>query len=135
LSGLGGHVAHGGSAPPSAGQKQPDISKQPDTSVNEHTGHGATARNKPAVVGHHVQGTLNTINADGTVNITHGPVDALDWPGMTMDFVLANSALVVGIGPGTVISFEIVERKPGEWVITSLQAKQTLPSGYPRAEH
>ena len=99
LSGLDSHV---GSAP-STGR---DTSKQPAT-----------------VVGHRVQGTLNALNVDGTANITHGPVEALNWPGMTMDFALANSALATGINPGTVISFEIVERKPGEWVITKLQAK------------
>ncbi|MDP4027669.1 MAG: efflux RND transporter periplasmic adaptor subunit [Gallionella sp.] len=95
LSGLGEHVAHGGSAP-------------------------AEQKNKSAV-GHRVQGTLNAVNADGTVNITHGPVESLGWPGMTMDFVLAHSALAAGIKPGTAISFEIVERQPGEWVITGLQ--------------
>jgi Cu/Ag efflux protein CusF len=103
MAALGGLDIHGGTAPPT-GQKQRDISK-PATGV-----------------GHQVQGTLNAIGADGIVNITHGPVEALDWPGMTMDFVLANSALVSGIKPGTAISFEIVERKPGEWVITKLQA-------------
>jgi len=95
LSGLGEHVAHGGSAP-------------------------AEQKNK-AAVGHRVQGTLNAVNADGTVSVTHGPVETLGWPGMTMDFELANSALAAGIKPGTAISFEIVERKPGEWVITGLQ--------------
>ena len=104
LSGLDGHV---GSAPAS-GQKQPGISQQQDTTV----------------IGHRVQGTLNAVNADGTASITHGPVETLNWPGMTMDFALANSALMADIEPGTAISFEIVERKPGEWVITKVQAQQ-----------
>jgi len=108
LSGLDGHV---GSAP-ATGQKQPDISQQQDAS-----------KQTPAVVGHRVQGTLNAVNADGTANITHGPVETLNWPGMTMDFALANSALAADIKPGTAISFEIVERKPGEWVITKVQAQ------------
>ncbi|MDO8464295.1 MAG: efflux RND transporter periplasmic adaptor subunit [Gallionella sp.] len=111
LSGLDSHV---GSAP-STGR---DTSKQPTT-----------------VVGHRVQGTLNALNVDGTANITHGPVEALNWPGMTMDFALANSALATGIKPGTVISFEIVERKPGEWVITSLKAKPVEASDNPHAGH
>ena len=83
----------------------------------------AQPKNKPAVVGHQAQGTLNAINADGTVNITHGPVETLDWPGMTMDFMLANSSLAGNVRIGSTITFEIVERKPGEWVITRLQAK------------
>ena len=104
MAALSGLDMHGGSTPP-AGQK--GASKPPATTV-----------------GHQVQGTLNSIGADGLVSITHGPVEALDWPGMTMDFVLANSSLVQDIKPGTAISFEIVERNPGEWVITKMKAMQ-----------
>jgi Cu(I)/Ag(I) efflux system membrane fusion protein len=81
------------------------------------------AQPKTAVVGHQAQGTLEAVNADGTVSITHGPIATLGWPGMTMDFALANSALLDGIQPGSAIMFEIVERKPDEWVITKLQAR------------
>ncbi len=116
LSGLGGHVAYGGSAPPAVEQKQPP------KPANGNVEPPAQPKSKPAVVGHRVQGTLNAINADGTVNITHGPVESLDWPGMTMDFVLANSSLAGNARIGSAITFEIVERKPGEWVITKLQA-------------
>jgi len=97
LSGLGEHVAHGAGAP-------------------------AEQKNKPAV-GHRVQGTLNAVNADGTVSVTHGPVETLGWPGMTMDFALANSSLADSARIGSEITFEIVERQPGEWVITKMQAK------------
>ena len=106
LSGLGSHVG----STPATGQKQRDASKQPATAV-----------------GHRVQGTLNAVNADSTVSVTHGPVEALGWPGMTMDFALAHSALAAGIKPGAAISFEIVERQPGEWVITRLQTTQANP--------
>lgn len=85
------------------------------------TDHSAPAAQKS--VGHQAQGTLDSINDDGTVSITHQPIKSLGWPGMTMDFALANSSLTAGIKPGSAISFEIVERTPGEWVITRLQAK------------
>ncbi len=78
---------------------------------------------KTKAVGHQAQGTLDSINDDGTVSITHGPIKSLGWPGMTMDFTLANSSLVAGIKPGSKITFELVERKPDEWVITKLQAQ------------
>jgi Cu(I)/Ag(I) efflux system membrane fusion protein len=74
-------------------------------------------------VGHQAQGTLDSINADGTVSITHGPIKSLGWPGMTMDFALAYPSMAAGIKPGSAISFEIVERTPGEWIITRLQAR------------
>ncbi|MFZ2162775.1 MAG: efflux RND transporter periplasmic adaptor subunit [Sideroxyarcus sp.] len=75
------------------------------------------------VVGHQAQGTLEAINNDGTVSITHDPIPALKWPAMTMDFALANPSLVAKIKPGSAVSFEIVERGQGEWVITRLQAQ------------
>jgi len=74
-------------------------------------------------VGHQAQGTLDSINADGTVSITHGPIKSLGWPGMTMDFALAYPSMAAGMEPGSAISFEIVERTPGVWIITRLQAR------------
>jgi len=74
-------------------------------------------------VGHQASGVFNAINGDSTVSITHGPIATLGWPGMTMDFSLANSSLAGGIKPGSKISFEIVERAPDEWVIIKLKAQ------------
>jgi Cu(I)/Ag(I) efflux system membrane fusion protein len=74
-------------------------------------------------VGHQAQGILEAINDDGSVSVTHEPIASLGWPGMTMDFALANSLLAQGIEPGAAITFEIVERGEGEWVITKLQTQ------------
>jgi Cu(I)/Ag(I) efflux system membrane fusion protein len=76
------------------------------------------------VVGNPGRGVLNAINGDGSVSITHGPIATLGWPGMTMDFALANASLAAGIKPGSKISFEIVERAPDEWVIIKLQLQK-----------
>jgi Cu(I)/Ag(I) efflux system membrane fusion protein len=77
-----------------------------------------------AAVGHHAEGTLDAIDAKaGTATISHQPVASLKWPAMTMEFVPANAALLDGIKPGTAISFEFVERKPGEWVITKIEKR------------
>ncbi|RPI41609.1 MAG: efflux RND transporter periplasmic adaptor subunit, partial [Betaproteobacteria bacterium] len=76
-------------------------------------------------VGHRGDGTLDAIDAKASsATITHGPIPSLKWPGMTMDFALANTSLAAGIAPGAAIEFEFVERKPGEYVITSLKAKR-----------
>ncbi len=84
-----------------------------------------TAAPQPqTAVGHQADGVLESINDDGTVSITHEPIASLKWPGMTMDFALANPALVANVQPGSAIHFEIVERGEGEWVITRLQAKE-----------
>jgi len=71
---------------------------------------------------HRAEGKLDAIDAKaGTVSITHGPVASLKWPGMTMDFTLANSGLIGYLKPGATIAFTFVERKPGEWVIVKLE--------------
>ena len=94
-------------------------------------GFGADSAQKPAGgVSHKAVGTIEEIDSKaGTTSISHGPVTSLNWPEMTMEFVLANEALFKGLQPGTEISFEFVERKPGEWVITSV-----LPAALHRKE-
>jgi Cu(I)/Ag(I) efflux system membrane fusion protein len=108
LGGLGAHAAHAGSTPV----------------VEDHAALAAPTEPKktPATIGHQAQGILEAINADGTVSITHEPIKSLGWPGMTMDFALTNPSLLAGIKPGSKITFELVERKPDEWVITKLKA-------------
>jgi Cu(I)/Ag(I) efflux system membrane fusion protein len=93
--------------------------------MGEHAEHNASPAqpSQPKTIGHQAQGILNAVNSDGTVSITHEPIASLKWPGMTMDFELANSSLAEGVKPGSAISFELVERSPGEYVITKLQAQ------------
>ncbi len=79
---------------------------------------------KSAAASHKAEGTLKSIDAAaGTVSISHEPVTSLGWPAMTMDFVLANPSLAAKLPPGSPITFEFVERKPGEWVIYKLEAR------------
>ncbi|OHC60707.1 MAG: efflux transporter periplasmic adaptor subunit [Rhodocyclales bacterium GWA2_65_19] len=75
-------------------------------------------------VSHQAGGTLDAIDAKaGTVTVSHGPVASLKWPAMTMDFMLANPALTAKLKPGSAVAIEFVERKPGEWVITRMDAQ------------
>ena len=79
---------------------------------------------------HRADGTLDAIDAQtGMVTITHAPVASLKWPSMTMDFALANASLVAGIKPGAAVAFEFVERKPGEWVVTSVKPGTAAAKG------
>jgi Cu(I)/Ag(I) efflux system membrane fusion protein len=90
---------------------------------------GSAPATTSKAVSHQATGTLDGIDAKtGSVTVTHGPVASLKWPGMTMDFVLANPALTEKFKPGSAVSIEFVERKPGEWVITRMDAQaQTKP--------
>ncbi len=64
-------------------------------------------------------GTVNAI-MEGKVNISHGPISALGWPGMTMDFDLADSATTEGIKVGQTITFQLRKRGDGGYEIESL---------------
>ncbi|MFA6443992.1 MAG: efflux RND transporter periplasmic adaptor subunit [Sterolibacterium sp.] len=94
----------------------------------------AQAGAKPSTVDHKAEGKIEAIDAKaGTVTIAHGPVASLKWPGMTMDFALANSGLLGKLKPGATVAFTFIERKPGEWLIIKLEgtgaARPTAHSG------
>jgi Cu/Ag efflux protein CusF len=72
--------------------------------------------------------------------MTHGPVPSLSWPAMTMDLILANPGLVAKLKSGSPVAIEFVERGPGEWVITKMEAKgaaaaNAAPAAAPAAAH
>ncbi|HAL37189.1 MAG TPA: efflux RND transporter periplasmic adaptor subunit, partial [Polaromonas sp.] len=72
--------------------------------------------------GHHAEGTVDSIDAKaGTVSLSHGPVASLKWPAMTMEFKVANDALLKDLKPGAKVAVQFVERQPGEWVITDVK--------------
>ena len=96
----------------------------------------------PAAVGHKAEGTVDGVDAKaGTLSLAHGPVPALKWPAMTMEFKAANASLLGGLKPGQAVRFEFVERQPGDFVVTSIaatpragtQAASPAPAAKPRA--
>ena len=55
---------------------------------------------------HLAEGTVNSIDAAaGTVNISHGPVESVGWPAMTMSFKLADPDAVAGLAAGQHVKF------------------------------
>ncbi|MDP2133499.1 MAG: efflux RND transporter periplasmic adaptor subunit [Sulfuritalea sp.] len=107
---------------------------------------GAAPAQAGKAVSHQATGTLDAVDAAaGSVTVTHGPVASLKWPAMTMDFILANPSLTQKLKPGSAIAIEFVERGPGEWVITKMDAtaaiavtpatKAPLPAADPHKGH
>lgn len=106
-----GHASHDGSTP--------KLEAAAAVPAGGHTGH---QESRSAVIGHKADGTVDTVDIKaGLVTLNHGPVDSLKWPSMTMEFQVATPALIGGLKSGMAVSFEFVERKPGEWVITSIK--------------
>ncbi|WP_411286403.1 efflux RND transporter periplasmic adaptor subunit [Phenylobacterium sp.] len=57
-------------------------------------------------------GRVEQIKPDG-VTISHGPIPAVPWPAMTMQFKLANPALAKGIRAGDRVTFTFEQRPAG----------------------
>ena len=88
------------------------------------SGSTGSDQGKPAAKApsHHAEGTVDEVDAKaGTVSLSHGPIDSLKWPAMTMEFKVANDALLKDLKPGAMVTAEFVERQPGEWVITGVK--------------
>lgn len=81
--------------------------------------HSTAQTNTSATAVHKASGTVNKLNTNGSVNITHGPVASLKWPAMTMDLKVKDQALLTGLKPGQKINFEI-GMGPAGYVITAI---------------
>jgi Cu(I)/Ag(I) efflux system protein CusF len=63
-------------------------------------------------------GTVNRVDLqNGKVNLTHGPIKSLGWPGMTMDFTVRDKTLLNGIKSGEKVEFNVVKEGPGQFYI------------------
>ncbi len=90
---------------------------------------GLNATPAPAKVSHRASGTVEDIDAKGNLlTIKHGPIETLKWPTMTMEFAVSHGTLLKDLKPGAAISFEFVERQPGEWVIVAVQPGKAPPA-------
>ena len=83
---------------------------------------GMEMKKETAQVTH--QGTGKVVSVDNaklTVKLAHGAIKSLGWPGMTMDFNVANAALLEGLNAGDAVTFELGKGdKPGKWLITRI---------------
>ena len=70
---------------------------------------------------HMGQGVVNKIDLQqNKINMTHGPIESLGWPGMTMDFKVKDAAILKGIKPGQKVMFELVNEGPRMYFITRI---------------
>ncbi|HRO36021.1 efflux RND transporter periplasmic adaptor subunit [Thauera sp.] len=73
-------------------------------------------------------GTLEAIELETrSLTLSHAPIPELKWPRMTMDFQLADPALVEGVAPGSAVRFSFEVGEPGEYVVTRIEAAQAQP--------
>ena len=58
--------------------------------------------------------------ARSTVTLDHGPVESLNWPGMTMPFTVRDKSLFEKVQPGKKVEFEFVQQGK-DYQITSVK--------------
>lgn len=65
--------------------------------------------------------TVNSIDPAGhKINLSHGPIPAIGWPAMTMDFAVAHTVDLRALKPGTKIGFTMQRGADGMYVIQSI---------------
>jgi Cu/Ag efflux protein CusF len=70
----------------------------------------------------HATGTVNTVDAARhTINLSHGPISALGWPAMTMDFSVAPSVNLSRVKPGSRVNFSLEKDKGGMYQVQSVE--------------
>lgn len=74
-----------------------------------------------AMQAHKGDGTVKRVDLEHRkVNLTHGPIKSLGWPGMTMDFKVKDSAILKGIKPGQKVEFDVIQEGEGQFFITRI---------------
>jgi Cu(I)/Ag(I) efflux system periplasmic protein CusF len=71
------------------------------------------------------EGKVNSVDASARkINMTHGPVAALKWPGMTMDFIIAPGVDLSALKPGVKIGFTLKPGADGMYMIDAITSSQ-----------
>ena len=66
-------------------------------------------------------GKINSIDtANRTINFTHGPIEALGWPGMTMDFPVLPSIDLGALKAGETVAFTVTQTPQGAYAVDSV---------------
>jgi Cu(I)/Ag(I) efflux system membrane fusion protein len=115
ISGFGYHALN---SAPNRGQTKPGTSDAARASI------------------HRGNGSIEAMDwAHATVTITHDPIASLSWPAMTMDFRVADPALLQPLKPGQEVEFELVEDSAGEYVIVRIHPAGTRSAASPNSSN
>ncbi len=102
-------------APPVAEHAHADMGSKPDAPA---------ALAQAAAPADLAQGRIDAVDmANGKVKLSHGPIKSLGMPGMTMNFRVAEPALLEGLKPGQQVEFQVIERD-GDYFVTHIKPKR-----------
>jgi Cu(I)/Ag(I) efflux system periplasmic protein CusF len=69
---------------------------------------------------HKATGVVTKSDGKGKVTIKHEPVQSMNWPTMTMAFVVKDKALAEKLKPGAKVDFEFVQ-EGRDYVVTGVK--------------
>lgn len=95
-------------------------SRTPAQNGQEAAGPGAAVNTAEAV--YSATGNVTAIAAD-RVTISHGPVEGLGWPAMTMTFLAGDPAMLRGISVGDRVTFQF-RQSGNDYPLTALSKAQ-----------
>ncbi|HET6593148.1 MAG TPA: efflux RND transporter periplasmic adaptor subunit [Xanthomonadales bacterium] len=68
----------------------------------------------------------------GRLRVSHGPIEALAWPSMTMEFEVDRGVRLEGIAVGQDIRFALRQEHAGHWVVSQIGARGELDNMQPQ---
>ncbi len=84
--------------------------------------HGSMSMTTPAGKGATGTGTVKKVDpAKHMVNLSHGPIPAINWPAMTMDFPVAPDVDLGSVKAGQSVEFTLAEAGGGKYTVTSIK--------------
>ena len=88
----------------------------------EHQTTGMGMKKEAAQATHQGTGKVVAVDrAKSSIKLAHEAIKSLGWPGMTMDFSVANAALLGGIKAGDAVTFELgKDARTGKWLVTRI---------------
>jgi Cu(I)/Ag(I) efflux system periplasmic protein CusF len=84
--------------------------------------HGSMSMTTPADKGAMGTGTVKKVDAaKRMVNLSHGPIPAINWPAMTMDFSVAPEVDLGSVKAGQAVEFTLAEAGGGKYTVTGIK--------------
>lgn len=88
--------------------------------ADEHAAHHATVPQATADAAEVIDGEVRKIDKEaGKITLKHGPMKALDMPGMTMVFEVKNKAMLDRLQAGNKVKFKAT-RESGKFIVTEI---------------
>lgn len=98
------------------GENSADSNTPAENSAQSQT--GGDASSQAAGETYSGEGDITAISSD-KVTISHGPIEGIGWPAMTMPFSVSSAELLQGLNVGDPVRFQF-QKAGSDYVVTSI---------------